>query len=695
MVRISAAVVGGVLLGILIMLGVNLLWTDGEASRKEVVRDILYGPKPASSVISEHRDDPYVDVTSVEDVITLPTEFARAEALYVIAGGAASADVQKMIFEMDRVADNVERISLQEILFFRLTELEPQTALELAKDDHFKSTKVIEQTVWRAWARNDLDDALFAAKVQISVADRNSAAQSLYAAFGYMGNETTDRIEAELGIGPDRSSRGRYLYRLADRSIADAINFINTLPRGIEQEQFVAWLANYVSLQDPTDALRHADLFVVASDGERYESIIKQEIARENPRAAIERLLASGGNFRMSREIQTAVRALVSTDPESAKRYFEQVRSNDSRRIFGVAIATQLAIDDPVGAIAWARENDTDRFPYLQMSVFAQISQTDPQLAITEALNVPNQEMRSSVISSVLQSIGRTNPADALVYLDQIPDQQEKLDSSRRLVSFWVQTDPDAAIDWLLSQDEKSAGQLIQMAVMSLVNSDLDAAIRVLPRVDKQNQASLRRQIAQNLAVSRSPEEAQQFIQQFEGQSDYGQLQASLISGVAQSDVLMAKQLADQLSAGDARDRAYMQVITQRAKTDPVEAARWLDSVSDESIRASAIGQLAAQWYAKDPVTAERWLNDLPAGSSRDDAIMQMSYRWRESTAAQDKLIASIENRDKRGQAKIRQVYNVMRSNPAKARELLEDPDISAVQRQQIEATIIRMGLTL
>lgn len=692
MVRISAAVVGGALLGFFMVLGVNLFWVDSEAPREEVIRDILDGPKLAPTVASEHRDGLYVDLTSVEDVITLPTEYARAEALYVIAGRSGIADVQSMIFETDRVADDVERISLQQILFFRLTELDPQTALELARNDRFNSIRVIEQTVWRAWARNDLDDALFAAKVQISVADQNSAAQSLYAAFGYMGNETTDRIEAELGIGPDRSSRGRYLYKLADKSPADAINFINTLPRGIEQKQYVSWLAYYISLQDPTDALRHADLFVVASDGERYANIINQEIARENPRAAIERLLASGGNFRMSGEIQSAVHALVSTDLEAAKQYFEQARSRNSRQLFGAAIATQLASDDPVGAIAWARANETEQFPYLQMSVLAQISQTDPQLAITEALKLPNKETRSSVVSSVLQSIARSSPEDALVYLDQISDPQEKLNSSRGLVSFWVQTDPDAAINWVLSMDEGSGGELLQRAVMSLVNSDLDAAIRLLPRVDEQAQVSLRQQIVQNIAVSRSPQEAQAFIQQFEGQPDFAQLQASLISGIAQRDVLMAKQLADQLAAGDARDRAYMQVITQHAKTDPVEAARWLRSVSNESMRAAASGQLVAQWYKHDPVAAERWVADLPAGPSRDDAIMQASFRWREQTAAQEKLIASIGDSEKRGQAKVRQVYNLMRSDPAKARKLLEDPDISSFQRQQLEIAIGRLG---
>jgi len=157
--------------------------------------------------------------------------------------------------------------------------------------------------------------------------------------------------------------------------------------------------------------------------------------------------------------------------------------------------------------------------------------------------------------------------------------------------------------------------------------------------------------------------------------------------------VLMAKQLADQLVDSTARDSAYTQLIAQHAQTNPAEAARWLYSMSDESARGAAAGQLASQWYAYDPAAAARWVNNLPAGSLRDDSIVHMSSRWRKPTADQEDLIASIDDRDKRGQAKIRYIYNVMRTDPVKARKLLEDEDISSQQRQQIETMISQGGL--
>ena len=693
MARLMAALCGGVILGVLATLAAGRFGQSGNPSPGDIVRDIENVPQMAQAVAEKHRDEQYANLVNIEQVLALPTEFARSEALYVLAGRSDSAGVQDLIFEANRIADSVERVSLLGILFFQLAEADPRSALAIARTDQFKTVKAIEQTVWRAWARKDLEEALFTAKTQTSVVHQNFAAQSLYAAFGYMGNETTERIEAELEIGPDRSSRARYLYQLADNSPAEAIAFINSLERGDKQQQYVSWLAYYVSSHDPTTALQYTDLFAVASDGKHYSSIINSNIAHEDPKAAIERILASGGDPRSSGEYHSAVRALASTDLDAAKQYFEEARSADQRRILGSVIAAELAKKDPLEALTWARANDRGQMPYLEMSVIRQIVQTDPQLALAEALNSSNAQTRPMLLSSVLQHIARNDPADAMTHLDQIQDRRERLEVSQNLASAWIRQDADAAIDWILSHDKETAGQLIQRVTYQLLDNDIDAAIRLLPRLDEPNQVSMRRQIAQRLATSQSPGEAQAFIRQFQNQPGYDQLQAAVISGVAQTDVLMARQLADQLTDDTARNTAYVQIIGQRAQTDPIEAARWLGRISDEHFRGTAAGQLATQWYSRDPSAATRWASNLPSGSTRDDAIMHMSSNWGELTAAKEDLIASIEDRDKRGQAKIRQIYQLLRTNPDKARDMLKDEDIPSYQRQQAETRISQYGL--
>jgi len=683
---------GGVLLGILATLAFVRIGQPNNPPADDIVRDIVDVPQMAQALAEQHRDERYANLVNIEQVLALPTEFARSEALHVLAGRSDSGGVQNLIFEANRIANDIERVALLNVLFFRLTETDPQSALALARMDQFNTVKSFEQTVWRAWARKDLDDALFAARIQASTARQSFAAQSLYAAFGYMGNETTDRIEAELEIEPDRSSRARYLYLLADRSPAEAIGYINSLERGREQLELVAWLAYYFSLRDPTAALRYAELFAVASDGNHYSNIINSNIAFQDPKGTIERMLASGTGEQFSGEYHYAARELASTDLASAKQFYEQTRSDQQRQILGSAIAAELAKNDPVAALAWARANERGQRPMLLMSVLGQIAQVDPQLALAEALKSPSESMRPMLVSSIVQQIARNNPADGIPYLDQIEDRQQRLEVSQHLASMWIRTDTDAAVEWILSQDKETAGQLMMQASQTLLRSDVDAVIRLLPRLDGQYQESLRLQVAQQLATSRSSEEALAFVRQFQGQPGYDQLQASVVAGIARTDAVMAMQLADQIADSAARDTAYMNIIGQHARTDPVEALRWLSSVSDDQMRGTASGQLATQWYARDPAAATRWVTNLPRGSTRDDTIMHMASKWREPTKAQMNLVASIEDRDKRGQAKLMQVYSLIRTNPAKARELLEDEDISSEQRQQIETMINQYG---
>ena len=74
-----------------------------------------------------------MNFASIEEVVALPTEFARSSALYAIAGRSDSADVQNLIFEANRIADDEERVRLLGILFFRLAETDPRSALALAR----------------------------------------------------------------------------------------------------------------------------------------------------------------------------------------------------------------------------------------------------------------------------------------------------------------------------------------------------------------------------------------------------------------------------------------------------------------------------------------------------------------------------------------------------------------------------------
>ena len=71
---------------------------------------------------------------------------------------------------------------------------------------------------------------------------------------------------------------------------------------------------------------------------------------------------------------------------------------------------------------------------------------------------------------------------------------------------------------------------------------------------------------------------------------------------------------------------------------------------------------------------------------------MHLASNWSQPTREQAALVNSIRDDDKRGQAKITQAYNLMRTDPAAARELLQDPDIPSHQREQAEMAMKNFG---
>ena len=663
---------------------------DGRDVPRPVVRDIRDVPQMTPAAAAVHREERYAKLATIEDIQALPGEFARAEALYAVAGRADSAGVQALIFDADRIADPAPRETALDVLFQRLTELDPPSALTLSRMEYFAGQPQIERRVWMSWGRADLDAALAEAARQPTTRDSNIAAQSLYAAFGYMGNETTDRIEAELGIGPDRTTRSRFLYRMADASPAQAIEYINAMEPGRVRGEFVSWLAYYLAQKDPLIAAGYAELFDDVSYRNRFEQIVESESARDNPREVVDRLLAGGRSGVSRSELWGAFRGLAEQDVELAMSYFVQLRSEDDRRALGSSIATMLARRDIDEALAWARANDTGRMPNLLLQVLHTIAENDPARALEEAQTIANAQMRSNVLSSVLQVITRQDPGGALDYLELIPNLQEREQVAEQAVQSWLRRDPEAAVQWLLSQNEEVTRRYLSASAWAIVRSDIDAAMRLLPMVDETLQHSWRYQIAQRLATDRSAADALNFIAQFEGDAEYDNLRSAVINGLAESDIFTARRMADEMPAGPDRDAAYTHIIQYRAQTDPYDAMRWLDRISDEALRGQAAGSIAAAWYGNDAAAATQWARELPPGDFRDDAILGLANGFREYGPVEERLIDSIENSEKRGQARIRQIWSLVQTDPARARQLLEDADIPAHQRQQIEANIRR-----
>lgn len=184
--RALAAALSGVIVGVA---GTLLVIHDGMAPRRgstQPVRDLDDVPKMTEAAAVSHRQNRYANLHSVEDVLALPSDFAQTDALYAVAGRSDSSAVQRLVFEAVRIRDDRDRDAALHILFARLTELDPRSALALARSADVTNDPGIEARVWRSWGKHDLDAALDAARAQPRRI-RARAAQSLLSAFRTAG----------------------------------------------------------------------------------------------------------------------------------------------------------------------------------------------------------------------------------------------------------------------------------------------------------------------------------------------------------------------------------------------------------------------------------------------------------------------------------------------------------------------------
>ena len=634
-----------------------------------------------------HRASRYSEIRTIEETLALPGDFAQTEALYALAGRSDSSDIQDLIFQANGIADPSDRKAALEILFSRLAELDVHSALALSRTRDFRADRNIEAGVWHGWGRLDLDAALAAASALESQSDRNLAAQALFAAYDYQGNETTDYIEEILGIGPNSSTLAAYLFRVGDRNPAEAIEIINGMDR-TEQQEAASYLGHRLGRLDGARASRHAERFRDLQTRRVYMGAVTSAAAETDPEAVLEALLA--GSFRPEQTMQAhrALQTLASRDIDQALAYLDRVQNPHQRGLFASVIAGVLAETDPDRALEWAKENDRGMRGEILPAVLSSLTTTRPDLAIDEANRLSNTMQRQMALSTIAVALSQRDPQQAIALLDQVQSPSERRDMARNIAMVWLQSDPDEALSWIVERDHTESEGMLEMAVHWVAQYDLEVAMRWLPRLDETTQQTWRAQIASTLAEQGSVQEARNFITRFEGSEDYPQLLASAINGIAQNDIATAIEMTALVPAGLERDALYSNLISQYGHQDPQQAVALLSSISDDDQRSQATGVLAMVWSHNDPVAAQQWVGGLPRGDSRDDAIMHLISSWEEITPSRRLLMDSIGNMEKRRQAQIMYIHRVAESDPQQAESLMREMDLSDDERQGLQDAI-------
>jgi hypothetical protein len=210
-------------------------------------------------------------------------------------------------------------------------------------------------------------------------------------------------------------------------------------------------------------------------------------------------------------------------------------------------------------------------------------------------------KLSSSATDEELLVLARTAVARSARRAIEWARSQSDSEFHRRLLSAviraWGENDPDAAVDWVLTQD------------MDERRADMEAA---LAGAVKQPQLALA--IVRQLLVYDPQDTAGCGPAFVVALNNAGQFQTAL----------------EFLNGAPDDSRAEWMTSTFRhwGQNQPQDAVRALDSVTDENLHSTAFRAIVEGWSAGDPAALAAYANSLPAGENRDYAVNHAFDNW-------------------------------------------------------------------
>ena len=230
---------------------------------------------------------------------------------------------------------------------------------------------------------------------------------------------------------------------------------------------------------------------------------------------------------------------------------------------------------------------------------------------------------RMSNLEAFINGLQPTEYADALKRIRKIPGNNDRELASRLLISRWVQSDPDGALQFAASNRgyEYVADDVFQRAATTDLQSALERA-KALPDPNLRYMA-LRGVLS--FMAGADPTGALQLaptLGEFRGNEP---LNSVIYRQWAANDPQAAALQASQDTSEDGWRSPVNQVVRTWASQDPTAAANWSLSLSDAEARSRSVSQVVRQWARDDATAAANWISALTPGATHDTALSALA----------------------------------------------------------------------
>ena len=406
---------------------------------------------------------------------------------------------------------------------------------------------------------------------------------------------------------------------------------------------------------------------------------------------------------------------------------------------------TVLSSQDPKTAIAWIQQNIANPNDRAQIAeeIINRLGDTEPAVGLELAFGL-GLAVDDGRYGELMGKLARTEPRLALQQLEKLPPGERKI-ALNPMLATWAETNPEQALAWYVSQQEKQAdaaayliegcmkkgtcqvGNLIQQ--LSLTTADADRVLAHLNENDVFADVSelglfsteARQQSARCYAwkLSEDPEKvisyakasvpperlaetlysgwgnwldsdrkaAMAWLQQQPDRQLAVQLNQLLQQKEQASDPVRALASLPTITDPKQRNISATQAVDRLADDKPDAAADWLAQNQSEPLESGVYGSVAAGFLKYDEEAAMKWISKLSSGEAKDAALAVAAHYWSEKEIDfATTSMAAISDAQKR-QACMFDVYRQLTERDAGTAELwLEKQGLSPEVRQSWKA---------
>lgn len=573
-------------------------------------------PTPTVKELDQNELD---NIKSIKDVMKLKSDFKQTEKLYRLAGRATPRELLGLIKQADSIVDPSDWSYALSILFARLTEIDPELALEAANDERFLGNENISSAIWRTWARQDFDAALLAASKLTPLSRKEYAARTMYWAFGVFGNGKTEKIKAATGVEPTRFAVSGAIEKIAKHSVSEAIESINLL-QSLEDQRHVAQRIGQVSaVKSPDSALSYTKQFKSHKVGRYYRLSVLKTIGSNSPVTVLQSWSNDNYDAETATAAYSAFKQLAYDDFSQAKAYVEAMPDSSSKTRLVRSLLAIKANSNAIDALSMANQFELAGHVGVVNYLIGEMVKISPASALLVIEAVPDIPNYKRHVARAVGGLADLDPAQAIAKIQLLSDVELAKLANQSLIMSWASTDVNAAISYALTLDD--IGQGAELFGAAFHGVDFEIGMRFLEKFGDVSSGGFAYSFATGLTTQYDWNELVAKLQPYRSSQHFDMITMSLMSTLSTASVSEAEFFINSFWSGDEKSSVYTSYAMLMSNENPQAALGMLDKLDVIEDKQAVLEAVISRMGYQDKVTARNVLVSLPAGPLRDAGV--------------------------------------------------------------------------